>query len=545
MVALLIADSFNRADNPTSLGSTDGSGTSDPVAWSQDIGTWGINTNKAFHTATLVVGAATVQSGHSNVDVRATFGSSVSGVGGGLLGVVLRFIDSNNYLSVYCNSSGSVTIEKRVAGVSTSLIVFGSAAFTTSDVMRVTVINNLITVYKNGVVLGNIVDSALRSGTRVGLYSNHTNLLMDVFEVYTVDAPAELATDSFNRLDGAIGSTDGVGSLDPVAWTGLSGFMARVVSNQANAAASPTISISPLGVAKTCVINYIDAGTPDVQIYQKFVNWDSAGANGVVFRLVDVDNYYLLWVFANSNIQLFKRVGSVWITASSAMTSPGVSKYYGIKLSGSTITVHSNGVDIFTMVDTDLESATKHGIMLTNHATEIIDNFQMWAGEPAVPVVAQVGPTEGEAAGGTDVTIAGNNFTGATAVLFGSTPATSFTVISDGYIEATSPAHSIGLTDITVVNADGSSALVNTDHFLYFIPKPVVSSVTPNHGVPAGGTSVVITGAYFTGTTSVKFGTTEASSFTVDNDGQITATTPAHAAGVAPVIITTPYGTNG
>ena len=55
--------------------------------------------------------------------------------------------------------------------------------------------------------------------------------------------------------------------------------------------------------------------------------------------------------------------------------------------------------------------------------------FTYSAGAPA-PTVTALNPTSGPTAGGTSVVIAGTNFTGATAVKFGATPATAFTVNS-------------------------------------------------------------------------------------------------------------------
>jgi predicted outer membrane repeat protein len=63
---------------------------------------------------------------------------------------------------------------------------------------------------------------------------------------------------------------------------------------------------------------------------------------------------------------------------------------------------------------------------------------------------------------GQSVTINGSGFTFATAVKFGSTPATSFVVNSDTKITAVAPAGS-GAVHITVTNADGTSATVTND----------------------------------------------------------------------------------
>jgi len=69
---------------------------------------------------------------------------------------------------------------------------------------------------------------------------------------------------------------------------------------------------------------------------------------------------------------------------------------------------------------------------------------------------------------------------------------------------------------------------------------PTISSFTP----PAGpvGTSVVITGASFTGATQVKFNTTAATTYTVNSATQITATVPAGATTGA-ISVTTAVGT--
>src|ERR1700716_262292 len=82
------------------------------------------------------------------------------------------------------------------------------------------------------------------------------------------------------------------------------------------------------------------------------------------------------------------------------------------------------------------------------------------------PTVTSISPNSGPAAGGMPVTITGNNFTGATAVKFGGTAATSFTVNSATSIAATSPAGG-GTVDVTVTNSGGTSAISSADQFTY------------------------------------------------------------------------------
>ena len=70
---------------------------------------------------------------------------------------------------------------------------------------------------------------------------------------------------------------------------------------------------------------------------------------------------------------------------------------------------------------------------------------------------------------------------------------------------------------------------------------PSVSGISPPMG--SASTSVTITGSGFTGATSVSFGPTASSSFTVNSDTKITATSPA-GSGTVDVTVTTPNGTS-
>jgi hypothetical protein len=71
---------------------------------------------------------------------------------------------------------------------------------------------------------------------------------------------------------------------------------------------------------------------------------------------------------------------------------------------------------------------------------------------------------------------------------------------------------------------------------------PLVTGLGRRSG-PAG-TSLVITGHGFSGATAVRFGSVVASTFTVDSDGQITATVPIGASGAVFVAVTTSQGTS-
>ncbi len=161
----------------------------------------------------------------------------------------------------------------------------------------------------------------------------------------------------------------------------------------------------------------------------------------------------------------------------------------------------------------------------------------------AAPTVSAVSPNSGPAAGGTSVVITGTNLTAATAVRFGSTNAASYTVNSATQITATSPSGSAGMVDIAVTTAGGTSTTSVADQFTY-VAAPTVTSLAPSSGSNAGGTSVVITGTGFSGATAVKFGSANATSYTVNSATQISATAPAGSSGVVDVTVVGPGGTS-
>ncbi|WNZ08660.1 IPT/TIG domain-containing protein [Streptomyces sp. 11x1] len=158
----------------------------------------------------------------------------------------------------------------------------------------------------------------------------------------------------------------------------------------------------------------------------------------------------------------------------------------------------------------------------------------------APPVVSSVSPNQGPTSGGTTVTVTGSGFTGVTNVRFGAKPATSYTVNSSTQITAVTPS-GVGSVNVTVSTTQGTSGQVV---LFTYVTTPSLSSLSPNQGPVAGGTTVTLTGANLSGATAVQFGGVAATSFTVNSSTQITAVTPAHAAGAAAVTVTTPGGTS-
>jgi lipoprotein-anchoring transpeptidase ErfK/SrfK len=88
------------------------------------------------------------------------------------------------------------------------------------------------------------------------------------------------------------------------------------------------------------------------------------------------------------------------------------------------------------------------------------------------PAIASLSASSGPTVGGATVVISGTGFSGvsgASAVLFGSTPAASYTVDSASQITAVTPAHSSGAVHVTVTGAGGTSAATAADSYTFMV----------------------------------------------------------------------------
>ncbi len=106
------------------------------------------------------------------------------------------------------------------------------------------------------------------------------------------------------------------------------------------------------------------------------------------------------------------------------------------------------------------------------------------------PVVSSLSPSTGSTSGGTAVTIAGTDFTGATNVTIGGQAATNVSVVSATQITATTPAHIAGAVDVVVTTPGGSGTLTNG--FTYSTSTPTVV-VTASNANPSLGDTVTLT----------------------------------------------------
>jgi alpha-tubulin suppressor-like RCC1 family protein len=265
----------------------------------------------------------------------------------------------------------------------------------------------------------------------------------------------------------------------------------------------------------------------------------------------------------------------VTVTTPAGTSAPGIADHFtygptvsalnpssGVAAGGTTVAITGTNLTEASAVHFGADSATSFTI---NSATSITAVSPAGAGtvdvtvttpegtSPSVPAdeftyiplpaVTGLTPTTGVETGGTAVTIFGSNFTGATSVKFGQSNAASFTVRSASEIAAVSPPGT-ETVDVTVTTPGGTSSTVPPDQFTYvLLPPPTVTKLKPASGSVIGGTSVTIIGTNLSTATAVRFGSMSATTFKVASATTITAVSPAEAAGIVDVTVTTPSGT--
>jgi hypothetical protein len=156
------------------------------------------------------------------------------------------------------------------------------------------------------------------------------------------------------------------------------------------------------------------------------------------------------------------------------------------------------------------------------------------------PTVTSTSPNAGLTGGGNTVTINGTGFAPGATVTFGTTAASTVTLVSDTQLKAKAPAESAGTVHVTVHTAGGTSATTNSDEYAF--GKPTITSLNPASGPATGGNTVTINGSGFAPGATVAFSGTPSTAVTYVSGTQLKAKAPAHAAGTVHVSVHTAAG---
>jgi hypothetical protein len=162
-----------------------------------------------------------------------------------------------------------------------------------------------------------------------------------------------------------------------------------------------------------------------------------------------------------------------------------------------------------------------HGVVGTGVAPPTITSV--------TPPFAQVGAT---------VTITGENFHQASAVSFGTTPAT-YTLVNPTTIRAVVPQLALGVYDISVVAYAGAGTRAAA--FTVVPPPPVITGLTLPTAPVLAGKTVIVRGSNLSGVTGITVGGLTAT-FVVNADGTLSVTIPNAAPASSTIIVTGPTG---
>jgi len=350
---------------------------------------------------------------------------------------------------------------------------------------------------------------------------------------FTVDSNTQLrATVPASATTGKISVTTGAGaaiSVNDFTVTGGVTFTERFVPlyDTYVRLATPTSNFG-----STTAIRLRKSGADDLNSYLKF---DVAGISGTV---VSAKLRLKVLNASNDGAEIFA-VSNFYKNTTTPWTQSGMNWNNAPVVTGSSLSTHGP-VAIDEVAEFEVTAAiTSNGTfsfgVSNNSSDDIHYSSQEGTTKPellieystgvlALPTITSFSPTSG--AVGSQVTISGSNFTGATNVQFNGTFASTFTIDSANQLRASAPTGaSTGKISVTT---PGGTAL-SAGNFTVTAPPsaPTITSFTPSSGIV--GTEVTIIGTNFTGASGVKFNATFASSFTVDSATQIRATVPSGA----------------
>jgi acyl-CoA thioesterase I len=179
------------------------------------------------------------------------------------------------------------------------------------------------------------------------------------------------ASDSFNRADGALGSTDGAGHQEAdsggsLAWTVRKGVAAVATNRAAFSGLDGGVGIAT-----------VDTGSPDG--YIRAALYRSAGNVGVVGRWVDENNYYMAF-HDGTNIKLQVVNAGVVSTLITGVTAYVEGRTIGMRFDGNKAALiyhesvwgQAGGINLTQNI-----AGTSHGIMTTDIGNGL-DNFSIF-----------------------------------------------------------------------------------------------------------------------------------------------------------------------
>jgi len=223
----------------------------------------------------------------------------------------------------------------------------------------------------------------------------------------------------------------------------------------------------------------------------------------------------------------------LFTTDTTGFFNTGVVKLINYSKSGYSYHWYVNGKAISTSYNTSYVHDPYHNadtvslINVNGKYKDTLTQYGYFNGEVIVKSFTPATAKQGD-----QITITGVNLDYAAGVEFGGVPASSFTIVSPTSVTAIVGAGASGNVSVY------SAVNINSKPGFRFFPPPAIKSFSPS--TAQRGTTISLTGQYFTGATSVTFGGVPAVSFKVISDTQITAVLGKGSTGN--ITVTTPGG---
>src|ERR1700742_4926406 len=176
----------------------------------------------------------------------------------------------------------------------------------------------------------------------------------------------------------------------------------------------------------------------------------------------------------NGAIVRWKVAGAVGGPFTLRVLHPNGAGAYTATASSQAVTPNGSGIETFSTQlpirsgDLIFSAPPFEGATNAPAITKSGQEIELSAEVQPAPAVTAVSPDHGSVNGGEKVTITGTNLNGASSVMFGETPATSFTIVNEEKITAIVPQRlKTGNVDIVVTTLAGESPTGRVDQYAY------------------------------------------------------------------------------
>lgn len=223
-MAVLVSDSFNRADN-TTLGSTDSYNGGTTKTWTYtstfNVTTpWSITSNAAGTATAIQQSKALVDIGISD-NIKISLDLPPSSAQGG---IAFRHLNEAGHFVVKRKTPAGLLIQRSLGGGDfTTIASGGTVAYATAVRASVELQGSTINLYENSVLIATVTDTANLANTKHGMVmSNDTVAKLDNFQIDSLDTGTPTGTPGSALLQ-AVGTLTASGTVSISGGAALSG----------------------------------------------------------------------------------------------------------------------------------------------------------------------------------------------------------------------------------------------------------------------------------------------------------------------------------